>query len=250
MEDQMSRNVKIAAGVAALGLVGAGVAVAAGAPGFGPGGSQHPRFAAAGTGLAGTMSGRGMPGTGMGQAGQGPRMGGMGPGAGAGMHGGRMARMGIEVESEFGYLTQMIPHHEEAIAAAEVLQQGTERQEMRDFAASIIETQTAEVEQMEQWLAAWYPGRDTSVDYEPMMRDLSGLSGDALDRAFLQDMVPHHMMAVMMSQQLVWGDLAQHDAVVPFAENIRDTQHEEIRTMAGWLADWFGDRPMGRGMHR
>ena len=254
----MSRNVKIAAGVAALGLVGAGAAVAVGPPGFGPGGEQYPSFTDA-AGFAGTISGQGMPGPGMGMGmgmgmGQaGPRMGGMGPGAGAGMHGGPMAGMGMEVESEFDYLTQMIPHHEEAIAAAKVLQQGTERQEMRDFAASIIETQSAEVEQMKEWLAAWYPGRDTSVDYEPMMRDLSGLSGNALDRAFLQDMVPHHMMAVMMSQQLVSGDLAEHDAVVPFAENIRDTQHQEIRTMAGWLAAWFGESPMGpmgRGMHR
>jgi uncharacterized protein (DUF305 family) len=156
-----------------------------------------------------------------------------------------MAGTGMEVESEFDYLTQMIPHHEEAIAAATVLQRGTEREEIRDFAAAIIETQSAEVEQMEEWLAAWYPDRDTSVDYEPMMRDLGGLSGDALDQAFLQDMVPHHMMAVMMSQQLVRGDLAEHDAVVPFAENIRDTQHQEIRTMAGWLADSFDESPMG-----
>lgn len=89
----MQRNVKIAAGITALGLVGAGAAVAAGPPGFGPGGQQHPRFADDRMGLAGSMPGRGLPGMGMGmgQAGQGPRAGGMGPGAGAGMHGGPMA---------------------------------------------------------------------------------------------------------------------------------------------------------------
>jgi uncharacterized protein (DUF305 family) len=151
--------------------------------------------------------------------------------------------MGMDVASEFDYLAQMIPHHDEAIAAAEVLQRGTQRQEMRNFAVSIIEAQTAEVEQMKSWLAAWYPSRDTQVNYEPMMRDLTGLGGNALDRAFLDDMIPHHMMAVMMSQQFLRANLADHDEVVPFAANIRNIQHREIQTMAGWLRDWFGATP-------
>jgi uncharacterized protein (DUF305 family) len=72
------------------------------------------------------------------------------------------------------------------------------------------------------------------------MRDLEGLTGGALDRAFLEDMIPHHMMAVMMSQQLVTRGLAEHQAVVPFATNIRDTQQAEIRMMRQWLWWWFG----------
>lgn len=156
-----------------------------------------------------------------------------------GMSGGMTA-----VEDEFDYLAQMIPHHEEAIASAELLLEGTDRPEMEAFAQDIIDTQSAEVDQMRAWLAEEYPGRDVSVDYEPMMRDLSGLSGDELDQAFLEDMVGHHMAAVMMSQQLLAGDLAEHPDVVPFAEQIRDSQHAEIIQMRGWLADWFGQNAM------
>ncbi len=174
-----------------------------------------------------------------GQPGSSGGMAGMGMGMGMGMR--------MDVKNEFDYLTQMIPHHDEAIVAAKVLQRGTQRQEMRNFAVSIIETQTAEVKQMKEWLAAWSPGRDTRVNYDPMMRDLTGLSGAALDRAFLDDMIPHHMMAVMMSQQFLMADLADHDEVVPFAKNIRDTQHNEIQTMAGWLRVWFGIAQGGRG---
>lgn len=162
-----------------------------------------------------------MPGGGMGSM--------MGPGMG----------MGMAVDSEFDYLAQMIPHHEEAIVAARLLQQGTARTEMREFAGAIIDTQSAEVAQMRRWLESWYPGRDARVEYRPMMRDLTGLRGDALDRAFLDDMIPHHMMAVMMSQQFLGRGLADHDAVVPFAGNIRDTQHREIQMMRLWLAQWF-----------
>ena len=145
----------------------------------------------------------------------------------------------MSVAGEFDYLAKMIPHHEEAIATARLLQAGTQRPEMREFAAAIIRTQSAEVAQMQAWLEQWYPGRDTAVAYRPMMRDLSGLSGSALDRVFLEDMIPHHMMAVMMSQQLLVRNLAAHQAVVPFAAGIRDTQQAEILTMRQWLWTWF-----------
>lgn len=161
---------------------------------------------------------------------------------------GSMGGMGAGMEmvdNEFDYLTHMIPHHEEAIASAQILSEGTERHEMRTFAESIIETQSAEVARMREWLTAWYPERDTAVDYEPMMRDLDGLTGDDLDRAFLEDMIGHHMEAVMMSQQLVSRGLAEHDDVVPFARQIRDSQRTEIFQMRSWLRDWFGVSRMG-----
>jgi uncharacterized protein (DUF305 family) len=153
---------------------------------------------------------------------------------------GMMGMSGMEVTDEFSYLAMMIPHHEEAIKAAELVKAGTDHPEMREFAQKIIDTQTREVIQMRSWLAAWYPGQDTMVDYTPMMRDLSGLRGDALDRAFLEDMIPHHMAAVMMSQQLLTAGLADHVEVEPFAQTIRDSQRAEIMMMHGWLSDWFG----------
>ncbi len=162
---------------------------------------------------------------------------------------GMMGMSTMSVTDEFSYLTMMIPHHEEAIKAAEVLKAGTDRPEMREFAQKIIDTQTREVNQMRSWLAAWYPGRDTAVDYTPMMRDLSGLQGDALDQAFLEDMIPHHMVAVMMSQQLLIAGVADHAEVGPFAQSIRDSQRAEIMTMHGWLSDWFNISGMKSGMN-
>ena len=184
------------------------------------------------------------------------------PGAGAGkmgpgmmgaapMAGGAMAPMpgmqGSHVDSEFAYLTQMIPHHTEAVAAAEALLARSDRPEMKDFAQSIIATQTAQIDEMKADLARWYPGRDTTAEYTPMMRDLSQLAGDELDQAFLQDMIPHHGMAVMMSQQLLARDLAEHQEVTDLATTIRDEQRAEIMTMMEWLQSWFGTTAHGHG---
>lgn len=152
---------------------------------------------------------------------------------------GPMAHMShASVDSEHAFLVEMIAHHEEAIDAAGELAR-SERPEMRAFGARIIESQSAQVEQMQAWLDEWYADRSDEVDYDPMMRDLSGLSGDELDEAFLSDMIGHHMGAVMMSQQLLVRGLGDHTAVDRLAADIRDEQSREIQMMRRWLRDWF-----------
>lgn len=146
---------------------------------------------------------------------------------------------GTAVSSEYAYLAEMVAHHEEAVMAAEQLRR-SRREEMREFGRSIIASQSAQIDQMEQWLAAWYPNRSGQVDYQPMMRDLTGLSADRLDQAFLQDMIGHHMGAVMMSQRLLVRGTADHEAVEDLAETIRDEQRAEILQMRQWLREWFG----------
>jgi len=155
---------------------------------------------------------------------------------------------GAWTDSEFDYLSEMVAHHREAVTAAQELER-SERSAMRAFGAQIVTTQSAQIEQMTAWLAQWYPGRSPEVDYEPMMGDLSGLSGDRLDRAFLKDMIGHHMVAVMMSQQLLIHRLSDRDEVNALARSIRDEQHAEIFQMRRWLADWFdGGRGSGWGI--
>ncbi len=165
----------------------------------------------------------------------------MGPGQ---MGPGMMGSMNISIENEHDFLVHMIPHHEEAVASAIYLRDNTEREEMRDFAEDIIRTQTAEIEQMSLYLDNWYPDQSHEVDYQPMMRELEGLRGDILDRAFLEDMIPHHMTAVMMSQQLLAQGLAEHEEVALLAGSIRNSQRNEIHMMMNWLANWNSSAPL------
>lgn len=128
---------------------------------------------------------------------------------------------------EFDYLTRMVPHDQEAVTAAEQLRRsGTPR--MRRLGATIVATRTADIARMKVWLARWYPRCATAVGYQPMMRDLSKLSGDALDKAFLKDLISHHKATVMMSQHLLRHGFVRHEEVAAFARDVRDTQHAEI----------------------
>jgi len=150
-----------------------------------------------------------------------------------------MMRMGaLGATSEPEYLAEMIAHHQEAVVAAGELAR-SDRPEMRAFGASIVTTQSAQIQQMQAWLKQWYPDQSASLDYQPMMRDLTGLSGDDLDQAFLDDMLGHHMVAVMMSQHLLARGGTDHDQVARLARTIRDDQHAEIIQMQRWLVRWF-----------
>ncbi|MDN5696877.1 MAG: DUF305 domain-containing protein [Rubrobacter sp.] len=55
------------------------------------------------------------------------------------------------------FMNNMIPHHQSAIAMAEVALDESENPEIRELARNIIESQRAEIEQMRGWLGEWYP---------------------------------------------------------------------------------------------
>ncbi|QYC40242.1 hypothetical protein Nocox_13125 [Nonomuraea coxensis DSM 45129] len=153
------------------------------------------------------------------------------------------ARQFRPVAGEYDYLAQMVPHHEDAIAAARQLDR-SQRPELRRLGQSIVRTQTAEVGTMKGWLERWYPRSPAPSPRGSTMPDLSGLSGDRLDETFLQYMIPHHMMAIMMSQQLLMHGEARHAEVADFARQVRDEQRAEVRLMWRYMGQWFGDRDL------
>ena len=153
--------------------------------------------------------------------------------------------------NEAEYLAHMIPHHQEAIEAATELRAITEREEMRALADSIIAEQRAEIELMSAWLEELHPDAAVDVHYEPMMRSLEGLDPDEADRVFIEDMIPHHMMAVRNSNILLHHGVAEHEEVADLARSIVDSQHAEMAQMAGWYREWFTDaRGFGPGGRR
>ncbi len=143
------------------------------------------------------------------------------------------------VDSEYEFLIKMIPHHEEAVANAKILRDNTDREKMREFAKDIIEVQNQEIKEMEKYLAEWYPNRTNNYQYQSMMGNYQDLKGEELDYAFLQDMIFHHMGAVMMSQQLIMQGLDEHREVYLLARSIRDSQRQEIFMMRDWLDSWY-----------
>ncbi len=140
------------------------------------------------------------------------------------------------VASEREFLAEMIPHHQEAVDTAKlVLERGGSIPEMVTLAENIIASQEAEIAMMKTWYAEWYGEAYVPSDtYEPMMRDIAGLQGAVMDRVFLEDMIPHHMGAIMMAESVV--PYIEHEEVRTLAEAITTTQRAEIMLMRSLLA--------------
>lgn len=139
--------------------------------------------------------------------------------------------------TEQEFIKKMIPHHEEAIATAqETLERGATTQDVKTLLQNIIEAQTSEVADMKSWYQDWYstPYIDNGK-YQPMMRDLENLSGVDIDRAFLEDMIDHHMGAIMMANGV--QKYIEHDEMRELTKNIRITQTEEITEMRQLLRE-------------
>ena len=146
---------------------------------------------------------------------------------------------GHMVQSEFDFLVEMIPHHQEAVDSAREIRAVTQRQELREFAEEVIEVQQREIREMEEWIDKWYPEKMAHARYEPMMRDIQGLPVEDAERLFLEDMIAHHEMAVEKAEQVLSEDLAEHPEVARMAREIIETQGQEIELMQKWIDEWF-----------
>ena len=144
-----------------------------------------------------------------------------------GMHDGMMNNGTI---SERQFIEMMIPHHEEAIATAKLEVAKGDNADAKKLAGNIITAQEKEVSDMKTWYKNWY-GVDYKNDgtYKNMMPDLAQLSGNKLDRAFLEGLIEHHTGA-LEENQLVVPNIS-HAEMQTLAQNIAQTQSSEIITM-------------------
>ncbi len=70
-----------------------------------------------------------------------------------------------------------------------------------------------------------------------MTQNLQGKTGDALDKAFLTDMIVHHQGAVDMAKELQKG--TKRPELQKMANDIIQVQTKEIDMMQKWLSEWF-----------
>lgn len=202
---------------------------------------------------------------GMGGAG----MPGYGGGAGTSRYGGGVGgpgQMGMGY-SDQQFIVMMIPHHDGAIAMADLALTRAKRPEIKELAKSIKASQTRENAQMRAWYRQWY-GKDvpswgpgTGWGWQNGMgmgggmgmgmgggmgmgqmgggTNLSALSAAPdFDRAFIEQMIPHHQMGVMMASMAQTN--SQHPELRQLQQAMVRVQSDEIQQMAQWYRSWYG----------
>ena len=166
---------------------------------------------------------------------------------GRGMHG--MA------SADQRFIVMMIPHHDGAIAMAELARTRARRAEIKALAQQIEKSQRAENVQMRRWWQQWYGGEvpipaGAAQGAMPGMGWMTGSrSGMAssldelkrasdFDRAFIEQMIPHHHMGVMMASHAQWN--TRHAELRALQAAMVSAQSREIRQMEQWYRQWYG----------
>ncbi|MEB3296576.1 MAG: DUF305 domain-containing protein [Cyanobacteriota bacterium] len=178
------------------------------------------------------------------------------PPAGAGWSGMPMGQRSADAH----FIVMMIPHHEGAIAMAELALRRSGRAEIRGLAERIRTSQSQENAQMRRWYRQWYGTAVPSwsvAGWSPGMGMGRGMgmgmgwgmpgfstSLEALrnapdfDRTFLEQMIAHHRMGVMMASHAQWGTV--HRELRELEAAMVQVQSQEIEQMARWYQQWFG----------
>ena len=150
------------------------------------------------------------------------------------------------------FIVMLIPHHDGAIAMAELALSRAKRPQIKALAQQIKASQTAEHAQMRRWYRQWHgsdvpawtaggmgtgidrgwgmPGMATSLDVLRRAPDI--------DRAFIEQMIPHHRLGVMMASHAQWN--TQHSELRELESTMVRVQSQEIEQMAQWYRQWCG----------
>jgi uncharacterized protein (DUF305 family) len=135
-----------------------------------------------------------------------------------------------QTTSEQMFLIEMIPHHQEAVDTSKEILATTQNEHLKDLAQRIVDAQEKEIVMMQNWTAMWYPEKNYTAAYQNMMPPLQEYSGKEKDMAYLQGMTHHHMMAVVMAQDVL--KLNPRSEVADFARHIISVQQQEMQEMS------------------
>ena len=162
-------------------------------------------------------------------------------------------RAGLLMDSDRMFIEQMIPHHQDAIDMSNLALVKAEHPEIRQLAEKIIRDQSQEISRMREWYRAWYGidvpvyhgavagnrmGRGNGIGMSGSMTDLVQLgNATRFDKEFIEQMVPHHQMAIMMAGMV---QNSKHREMRVLSSSIIRSQSAEVNQMRVWYSTWYG----------
>ncbi|MFK0021108.1 DUF305 domain-containing protein [Streptomyces sp. NPDC090798] len=114
-------------------------------------------------------------------------------------------------QADITFAQMMIPHHEQAVEMAELVDGRASDAEIKDLAAKIEKAQGPEIKTMTGWLRSWgkptvtgdMPGMGMGGDgmmSDKDMKELKAMRGKEFDKMFAQMMIDHHNGAIAMAK--------------------------------------------------
>ncbi|MFC4606260.1 DUF305 domain-containing protein [Streptomyces maoxianensis] len=155
------------------------------------------------------------------------------------------AAQGQHNAADVAFAKEMIPHHRQAVAMADLAPTRAESAEVKALAQEIKNAQDPEIKTLSGWLTSWgeQVPAEGAMDHSAhgaggmmtaeVMTSLEQASGKAFDTAFMELMIKHHEGAVAMAKT------EKADGAFPDAKTMADaiitSQTAEIARMNSLL---------------
>jgi uncharacterized protein (DUF305 family) len=148
--------------------------------------------------------------------------------------------------SDERFIDAMVPHHQGAIEMAQVALENAEHPEILALAEEIVAAQETEIGQLKSIKQEQFGTSEVSMDMMGgeemegmgMASDPQELANqDPFDKAFIDNMIPHHESAIAMAQVVL--EESENPEIREIAEAIVDAQEREIEQMRSWRDEWY-----------
>ncbi len=159
-----------------------------------------------------------------------------------------MARQMLMENGEYSdrrFIDAMVPHHQGAMAMAEVALKNAEHEEIKELSRNIISSQQAEIEELKA-----IKKKEVGTSNVPMEMSQEQMRGMGVmmdpqqlanqkpfDKAFIDAMSPHHQSAIEMAQVAL--ENSDNPKIKELAQNIISAQQREIEQMTQWRQQWY-----------
>ncbi len=147
--------------------------------------------------------------------------------------------------SDERFIDLMVPHHQGAVDMADVALQNAEHKEIGTLSREIISSQEAEIEELKDIKQREFGTSEVPMEMSGEEMEMMGMMMDPeeladaepFDRAFIDNMIPHHQSAIDMAEVAL--ENSENEEILSLAKEIISAQEREIEAMESWREEWY-----------
>lgn len=134
------------------------------------------------------------------------------------------------------YINAMAAHHRGAILLAKQVVGKSERVEVQNLIADILQNEPTLIEELYQWKRSWFNDNRTVVD--PVVTNLgAGTVDDTLDLRFLNALIAHHQAGIDMAQEI--RTKSSRKEILDNADAVETFLTNSLQTLKAWREQWY-----------
>ena len=147
--------------------------------------------------------------------------------------------------SDERFIDEMVPHHQGAVEMAEGALDNAEHEEIKQLSENIVSAQESEIEELKDIKQEEFGTSEVPMQMDEgqmegmgMMEDPQSLADEKpFDKAFIDNMLPHHKSAIQMANVAL--EKSDNPRIKDLAGNIVEGQERELSQMQTWRERWY-----------